>query len=678
MKKVLFTATVDSHILQFHLPFLKIFKENGYEVHVATNSDEMIPYCDVKHKVSFERNPFKISNIKAIKQLKEICNREKFDIIHTNTPMGSVVTRIAAIKSRKKYNTRVIYMAHGFHFYNGAPIINWLLYYPVEKAFAKYTDTLLLINKEDYNRAKEKFSKRCKDIRYVPGVGIDKKKFSINFSTNEKDAIRKKIGINKKDYVLTYIARLDKNKNQGFIIDAMKKIIKKRPNIQLLLVGPDEINNKYHVQAKDITNNVHFLGYRKDIPEILSITNISVSSSLREGLPVNILEAMACGKPVVATDARGVRDLVQNNINGFVTRKDDINEFVETIIKLYDDTKLCDKLAKNNLEDIKKYYLDNILLRMNDIYFGKKEKNDKVKDRIDITFGIPMYNSEKYIGSLLECFRKSNVFNYEILIVNDGSTDNSESICLKKKELPIRIISQENSGVSTARNKIIKEANGKYIAFIDSDDLIYFDEYEKALMKMIEEEADLLIAGNRYSISKLIEKEIINSPHKIYRTQLLRDRKIFFNKNISLGEDLLFNLDYYNNCISICFYEREIYNYRQVNTSSLTAKYRNNKFEELMFVYEKCNNMFSEKKVKKALEYIRIKNCFSCLKSELYYKKKHKEEITKYIKKLRSYKKFNFTILNSVKANFIYYIWYLSPRWLLVRIISLSIPEAKK
>jgi len=159
MKKVLFTATVDSHIMQFHLPFLKLFKEKGYEVHVATSGNEKIPYCDVKHVVTFERNPIKINNLKAIKQLKKICEEEKFDIIHTHTPMGSVITRLAARESRKKYKTRVIYTAHGFHFFNGAPLLNWIIYYPVEKWCAKYTDTLILINHEDYNLAKEKFSK---------------------------------------------------------------------------------------------------------------------------------------------------------------------------------------------------------------------------------------------------------------------------------------------------------------------------------------------------------------------------------------------------------------------------------------------------------------------------------------------------------------------------------------
>lgn len=373
MKKVLFTATVDSHILQFHLPFLKLFKENKYEVHVATNGTEEIPYCDVKHVVSFERSPFKINNLKAIKQLRNIIEKEKFDIIHTHTPMGSVVTRIAGKNARKKFHTRVIYTAHGFHFFKGAPLINWCLFYPVEKYLAKYTDTLILINQEDFDRAKRKFSKRCHDIEYVPGVGIDESKFDFEMTEKEKEELRKSIGLKKDDFVLTCIARLDSNKNQVFLINVMKKLIDKYPNIHLLLVGPDEINGLYYELARDITSNVHFLGYRKDIPKLLKITDVSVSSSYREGLPVNILEAMASGVPIIATDARGVRDLVRKGINGFLVDKDNILEFENSIIKLYTSGTLRVKISSKNLSEIKKYFLKNILQIMDKVYKNKRD-----------------------------------------------------------------------------------------------------------------------------------------------------------------------------------------------------------------------------------------------------------------------------------------------------------------
>ncbi len=366
MKKVLFTATVDSHILQFHLPYLKLFKEKGYEVHVATNGTEEIPYCDIKHVVNFERNPLKINNLKAIKQLKKIINKEKFDIIHTHTPMGSVVTRLAAKKARKKFHTRVIYTAHGFHFFKGAPLKNWFIFYPVEKYLSKYTDTLILINQEDYNLAKKKFKKRCRDIEYVPGVGIDEKKFSVVIKKNDKDNLRKKFGLKKDYYILTCVARLDKNKNQIFLINLLEKIINKYDKIHLLLVGPDELDGFYQsvVKQKKLNNNIHFLGKREDISEILSITNIVVSSSLREGLPVNVLEAIFARKPTIAIENRGTRSLI-NSKNGFIVKSDDYENFIKCIEIIYNKN-----FTFNDNESKKKYSLRNILSELEKIYFG--------------------------------------------------------------------------------------------------------------------------------------------------------------------------------------------------------------------------------------------------------------------------------------------------------------------
>ena len=364
MKKVLFTATVDQHIKLFHIPYLKYFKENGYEVHVATNGDEEIPFCDIKHKVSFERTPIKINNIKAIKQLKKIIDRENFEIIHCHTPMGGVVTRIAATKARKN-GTRVIYTAHGFHFYKGAPTLNWLIYYPIEKILSKYTDTIITINKEDYELAKKKFARRCHDIEYIPGIGIDISKFDIKLTNQEKIRLKQSLGLKKTDYILTCVARLDKNKNQGFLINMMDKLTKDNNNIHLLLVGPDELDGYYHkmAEAKKIQKYVHFLGRREDIPDILAITNIVVSASFREGLPVNVLEAFAAKKPVVALNCRGMSDLITHGENGFIINNS-INDFVDAINIIYKNS--------NNYKfvfNIDNYSINNIIELLKKIYF---------------------------------------------------------------------------------------------------------------------------------------------------------------------------------------------------------------------------------------------------------------------------------------------------------------------
>ena len=371
-KKVLFTATVDSHILAFHLPFLKWFKEQGYEVHVATNGDEEIPYCDKKIKISFERSPFKLNNIKAIFQLKKVLLKEKYDIIHTHTPMGSVVTRLAAKKARKQ-GTRVIYTAHGFHFYKGAPLLNWCLFYPVEKCLSKYTDTLILINKEDYNLAKKKF-KKCKDIEYVPGVGIDEKKFDVKMTKEDKHKLRKELGLKDTDFVMIYPAELNKNKNQIMLIDAMEQLINKYPDIHLLLPGKDSYNGYYQkiVKEKNLDKNIHFLGFRKDIPQLLNVSDLAVATSKREGLPVNIMEAMYVGLPIIATNCRGQRDLIKNGKNGYLIDINDVNKLVFNIKKFYNNRKIIEEAMANNKKEISKYLLKRINSLMKKIYINNE------------------------------------------------------------------------------------------------------------------------------------------------------------------------------------------------------------------------------------------------------------------------------------------------------------------
>ena len=237
MKKVLFVATVDSHIRHFHIPYLKYFHNKGYEVHVATADDEgeTFDYCDKKHKITFERSPFNKNNIDAINQMVDLLTEEKFDIVHCHTPMGGAITRLAVRKLRKagKYLTsKIIYTAHGFHFYKGAPFKNWLIYYNVEKWLSKYTDILITINSEDYEYA-QKF--KAKMVYKIDGVGVDASKFNFSMSDKEKESLKNELSyINKAfdikpdDIVVTYVAEMIDRKNQDMIIDVMNNIMIKQ------------------------------------------------------------------------------------------------------------------------------------------------------------------------------------------------------------------------------------------------------------------------------------------------------------------------------------------------------------------------------------------------------------------------------------------------------------------
>ena len=366
MKKVLFVATVDSHIRHFHIPYLKYFKDNGYEVHVATANDEneSFSYCDKKHTITFERSPFKTNNLKAIKQMKKLLNEEKFDIVHCHTPMGGVVTRIAAKEARKN-GTKVFYTAHGFHFFKGSPLVNWILYYPVEKWLARYTDVLITINKEDYEYAK-KF--KAKKVERIDGIGVDDKRFKIEISEEEKANLRKEFGIKINDIVLTYVAELIPRKNQSLMIEAMSEIVKNNSNVKLLLVGTGILKEEYEKQIKELglEKNVILTGYRKDVPKIFRITDIGVSTSKQEGLPINLVEAQMIGLPVVATNVRGNNEVVLDGENGYlVENKEGLIAKINTLIK---DTKLRIQMSENALKNSKKYTLENALNQMIEIY----------------------------------------------------------------------------------------------------------------------------------------------------------------------------------------------------------------------------------------------------------------------------------------------------------------------
>ncbi len=361
MKKVLFVATVTRHINAFHIPYLKWFKEQGYEVHVASNGNEKIEYCDRHFNIPFERFPLKLDNIKAYKELKKIINDNNYKIVHCHTPVGGVIARLAARKSRKKYKTKVIYTAHGFHFYNGAPLLNWIIYYPIEKLCTRWTDCLITINEEDYKLAKKKF--RIKEIELVNGVGIDEKKFNFQMSDEEKEKIRKELNLKGDDYILIQVGELNKNKNQIMTIEAMKKLVKENKKIKLLLVGKGDLKEFYEkkIEEYDLKDNIFLLGFRRDIPELLKISDCLISTSKREGLPVNLMEATICRLPIIATECRGNRDIAKK-----IVEIGNINELCSNINKCIKnkDVYIC--------QDVDKYKIENIMKKMGVIYSNEK------------------------------------------------------------------------------------------------------------------------------------------------------------------------------------------------------------------------------------------------------------------------------------------------------------------
>ena len=346
MKKVLMLASVASMIDQFNMPNIELLQEMGYEVHVACNfqkgstctqekievlknrlKENKIPYF----QIDFSRNILKFHEIiKAYKQVKKLLDQERYHFIHCHSPIGGAVGRVAAHRTK----TKVIYTAHGFHFYKGAPLQNWLLYYPVEKFLSRYTDVLITINKEDYHRAKKKF--HAKKTCYIPGVGIDVEK--IQAVTVDRAQKRGELGVGEDDFLLLSVGELSKRKNHEAVIKALGEL--KDPNIKYVICGQGPLREHLEKLAErlGVRNQLFLLGFRNDVIEICKSSDVFVFPSLQEGLPVALMEAMACGLPCVVSKIRGNVDLIDEH-GGIVFKKLDFN-----IIKKIKEKKFAQKL----------------------------------------------------------------------------------------------------------------------------------------------------------------------------------------------------------------------------------------------------------------------------------------------------------------------------------------------
>ncbi|MBO7253344.1 MAG: glycosyltransferase family 4 protein [Oscillospiraceae bacterium] len=359
-KKVLFTATVvKTHMMQFHLPYLKLFQDMGWETAVASKNDYedpadcQIPFCDQYYNIPFARLPWKKDNLTAYRQIKKIIDEEEYDLIHCHTPVGAMITRLAALAARKK-GTKVIYTAHGFHFFKGAPLLNWLMFYPVEWMLAPVTDCLITINKEDYALAQKRM--KAKQLAYVPGVGIRTEKFHRTKEQNRQK--RQELGFREDDFLILTVAEMTANKNHITTLNALAAL-KDTPEFEkmhYLIVGRGEMWPKLEESAAalGIQEHVHFLGYRTDAAEIYGCCDIFSFLSFREGLPVALMEAMASGLAVVCTRIRGNTDLVEDEVNGLFVENNP-QAAAEAFLRLYRDPQLRAALGQKAAQTAEGY-----------------------------------------------------------------------------------------------------------------------------------------------------------------------------------------------------------------------------------------------------------------------------------------------------------------------------------
>lgn len=365
MRKVLFVATVGGFVSQFEMNDVRLLQDKECEIHYASNFDNNVYYLDEKiyernhikkHNVSMSKNPFSISkNYKAYRDIKRIIDSEDICLVHCHTPVGGVIARMAAARSKSK--PKVIYTAHGFHFYKGAPLVNWCIYYPVEKLMARYTDTIVTINEEDYQRACGFKLRPDGKVYKIPGVGIDLARYN-NY------------GIWGNGFRIVSISEINKNKNHKVVIKAINKLVKQGEKVYYDIYGKgsnEEFLQKY-IDKLGVGDYVKLKGYIEKPEEVLKSADCFAFPSIREGLGMSALEAMACGLPVIARENRGTKEYMVNGHNGIVCRTDDAKEYAKAILKLKNSVETRKTMGRNARETVKKFSVAHTEVIMRQVY----------------------------------------------------------------------------------------------------------------------------------------------------------------------------------------------------------------------------------------------------------------------------------------------------------------------
>lgn len=347
MARVLITATVQSHIAQFHKPVIRMLQEMGCCVEIAARNNLhekknlTLTEPDAIHEVNFCRSPFSFQVFSAYKQLKKVIEAGNYDIVHCNTPVAGILTRLACRKLRRQGKVKVIYEAHGLHFFKGGPKTGWLIWYPIERFFSRFADMMILINKMDYALAKEKF--HAKMVRRIPGIGVNISQFK---DLGNGD-LRRELSLAADTPIVLSVGELNENKNHKTVITALSMMKTTKAHYCIAGNGPLLQELTEYAKTLGLQDRVHFLGYRRDVPVLLSQADVFVLPSKREGLGMAAIEAMSFGLPLVSSNRHGINDYSIENVTGFKHDPEDSHSFAESIDKLLADDGLREKLGEN-------------------------------------------------------------------------------------------------------------------------------------------------------------------------------------------------------------------------------------------------------------------------------------------------------------------------------------------
>ena len=380
MKKVLMVTTIGGFLPQFEWNDVKLLRNMGCSIDYASDfknpiyrfdKDELESEGIKLHQIDIKKSPFRVvCNVRAVMELKAIIDREKITLIHCHNPMGGVTARIAAGLSRRK--PYVIYTAHGLHFYKGAPLKNWLLYYPAERMLARLTDRIVTINEEDRIRALTLPLKHKGAVHRIHGVGVDRERFRPKPEIRE--AMRKSLDIPEDAFHIVTAAELNDNKNQACVIRAIGLIKRNSPELgnrifySLCGRGDKERDLKELIHSEGLDGQVRLLGYRNDMEDVLQSADCFAFPSKREGLGIAAVEALLCGVPLIVSDNRGTREYAANKTNALVCRSNSPESFARAISRLASDKTLRNRYADRCRESALPFTTEEVEKTMINVY----------------------------------------------------------------------------------------------------------------------------------------------------------------------------------------------------------------------------------------------------------------------------------------------------------------------
>lgn len=356
-------------IRNFLIPAVRMFQSWGYEVHLVGGGSSFVDedIADRVISLPITRSPYTLANVQGYKQLRRLIEEERYVLVDCHTPVGGFIGRLAARYARANFGTKVSYTTHGFFFYHGSHQLRWRFFYPLEKCLAKITDTLITINEEDYRTSiAGKFHTK---VEKIPGIGVQISRLCLP-SDDHRRELRMRFDLAPDDIVVIYMAEFIKRKNHRLIIEALSILKDEYPHLKAIFLGSGPLFDAMCrlAKSKGVADRIIFGGSTRAIGPILAGCDIGISASYTEGLPMNIAEEMFVGLPVVASDCRGHRDLIDSGTNGLLFPPDSVDAFVAAIRRYLDNPDFAARMAAAAKQKVQGFLLDRSLEALSGIY----------------------------------------------------------------------------------------------------------------------------------------------------------------------------------------------------------------------------------------------------------------------------------------------------------------------